>query len=59
MRQILILQTKTLEPLNDMVIAVEQGMSDVRVEVLDLTVEAPDYARVVEQIFAADSVQVW
>lgn len=59
MRQILILQTKTLEPLNDMVIAVEQGMPDVRVEVLDLTVERPDYARVVEQIFAADSVQVW
>lgn len=59
MRQILILQTKTLEPLNDIVIAAQQSVAQVAVEVVDLTVDPPDYASLVEKIFAAESVQVW
>ncbi len=59
MRHILILQTKTLEPLNDIVIAAQQNLAESTVEVVDLTVERPDYAPLVDKIFAADSVQVW
>lgn len=59
MRQILVLQTKGFEPLNDLVIELERQLPDARVEVVDLTVGNPDYAALVDRIFASDSVQVW
>ena len=41
------------------VIATLGRHSDVRVKVVDLAVPQPDYAELLEEIFAADSVAVW
>ncbi len=59
MRQVLIVLTQSLEPLNDIVTQVEGTLPAVKVEVADLTVDAPDYDALVGRIFQADSVQVW
>jgi len=37
----------------------EAALPETRQEVADLTVDEPDYAGLVEKIFAADSVQCW
>ena len=59
MRRVLFILTQPLDPLNDIVTGVERTLPQVEIEVADLTVETPDYARLVGSIFAADSVQVW
>jgi hypothetical protein len=41
------------------VIATLGKRSDVQVKVVDLAVPHPDYAKLLEEIFAADSVAVW
>ncbi len=37
----------------------EQAQPELSVEVFDLTQDSPDYAALVERIFAADKVHVW
>ncbi len=59
MRHALLIVTRSLEPLNDVVIATEQSLPDVQVQVVDLTGEKPDYAALLDAVFRADSVQVW
>ncbi|MBX3746793.1 MAG: hypothetical protein KF833_15900 [Verrucomicrobiae bacterium] len=59
MRRVLLILTKSVEPLNDIVTVAQQHLPEVAAETIDLTVESPDYPRLLEAIFAADSVQVW
>lgn len=59
MRHILLVLTQSLDPLNDIVTATERTLPDTDVRVVDLTVESPDYLRLLEAVFAADSVQIW
>ena len=59
MRQVLLVLTQSVEPLNDIVTQVERTLPETRVEVADLTVESPDYEALLAGVFRADSVQVW
>jgi hypothetical protein len=59
MRQVLLVLTQSLDPLNDIVTATERTLPDTAVTVVDLTTETPNYPGLLEAIFAADSVQVW
>ena len=59
MRVILHILTRPATPLNEELIAVQQGMGDVEVKVFDLKVERPDYQALLQDIFAADSIEVW
>ena len=58
-RQVLLVLTKSLDPLNDIVTAVERTLPDHAVTVADLTVDQPDYGHLLDALFGADSVQVW
>lgn len=59
MRRILLVLTRSLDPLNDIVTGAEQHLPETEVEVIDLTTDRPDYDHLLTAIFAADSVQVW
>lgn len=59
MRRILLIVTKPPGPLNDVVMGMEEALPGREVERFDLTQEAPDYGRLLQAIFASDSVQVW
>ena len=59
MRQVLIVVTRPVDPLSDIVTSVARTLPETRVEVADLTVEQPDYRGLLAAIFAAESVQVW
>lgn len=59
MRQVLLVLTKPLEPLNDIVTGTERTLPGVACRVVDLTVDEPDYQHLLREVFAADSVQVW
>ena len=41
------------------VIAGQRAQLDQEVHVMDLTAAEPDYAKLLEEIFAADSIAVW
>ena len=59
MRKVLAIVTQQNDPLNDAVIAQEQFLPEHEVKIVDLTTGEPDYRALLEDIFAADSVQVW
>ena len=59
MRTILHILTKPEDPLARALVDAQRRQPDLRVEVADLTPTEPNYATLLEQIFAADSVQVW
>lgn len=59
MRRVLLILTQSMDPLNDVVTSAEQALTGHQVEVMDLTVENPDYSRLLNAIFEAESVQVW
>jgi len=59
MREVLLVLTQSLDPLNDIVTATERTLPDTAVTVADLTTDTPNYPGLLEAIFAADSVQVW
>jgi hypothetical protein len=59
MRRALVILTKPLEPLDERVVREERALPNTEIEVIDLTVAEPDYARLLDAVFAADSVQVW
>jgi hypothetical protein len=59
MRKILLIITKSLEPLDEAVIAHECHLPGCEVKSVDLTAAEPDYRALIQEIFAADSIQVW
>ncbi len=58
-RRVLLVLTQSLQPLNDVVTQVQRTLPTYQVEVADLTVDQPDYARLLTAIYESDSVQVW
>ncbi len=59
MHQVLHILSHAEVPLTREIISHQQESPDTRVVIADLTVDAPDYDWLLEQIFAADSVAVW
>jgi hypothetical protein len=59
MRAVLHVTTRPEDALALAVLARQSGQADLQVDVVDLTVPAPDYEVLLERIFAADSIQVW
>jgi len=59
MRKILLVITRPLNPLDEVVIAHESHLSGCEIKSVDLTAEEPDYRALLHEIFAADSIQVW
>ena len=51
--------TKPNDALAVDIIAQQRIQGGQKVDVVDLTVDPPDYADLLERIFAADSVAVW
>ena len=51
--------TQENDPLAAEMISRHRALPECRVEVADLTQPQPDYAELLDKIFAADSVQVW
>jgi len=58
-RIVLHIVTKPNDTLAAEVIAKQRTLTGLLVKVADLTVIDPDYQNVLEEIFAADSVEVW
>ena len=59
MRRLLHIVTKSGEPLALEIIQFHRQQPDCEVMVVDLTQPEADYETLLENIFAADSVQVW
>ena len=59
MAAILHILTQAPDSLAQEVISRQARQPDAKVEVVDLTQPEPDYAELLEKIFAADSVAVW
>lgn len=51
--------TKPDDTLAEDIIARQRSQTGLTVDVADLTVDSPDYAGLLQRIFAADSVAVW
>ena len=58
MRRILCIVTPPEDPFTDMMVSAQQTEPDCRVEVYKLG-GSPDYDKLLDAIFAADSVQMW
>jgi len=58
-RTILHIRTRPDDPLADQVIATQRSKAELQVKVVHLTAPEPDYGKLLEEIFAADSVAVW
>jgi hypothetical protein len=58
MRRVLCIITDPADPLSETVISAQQSQPDCAVETFRLD-RAPDYEKLLDAIFAADSVQVW
>ncbi len=59
MHTILHILTRPPDALVSDLIRRQEQRADLRVEVADLTQSQPDYATLLESVFAADSVEVW
>jgi hypothetical protein len=59
MRLLLHILTRPDDALARQIIARQQGGGENKTVVADLTQPQPDYKELLENIFAADSVQVW
>jgi hypothetical protein len=59
MRTALHIVTRPNDSLAVEVIAAQRRQPGLEVQVADLTVPEPDYAKLLEDIFTADSVAVW
>jgi len=51
--------TNENDAMADRLISEQQTPADCEVVTVDLTVATPDYALVLQEVFAADSVTVW
>ena len=59
MHRLLHILTTTDDTLAETVITSHRQLADREVVVVDLTEREPDYEALLEEIFAANSVQVW
>jgi hypothetical protein len=59
MHSVLHILTRPNDALAREVVARQKGCSGNNVEVVDLTLPAPDYKNLLEEIFAAESVECW
>src|SRR5207249_2554164 len=59
MRAVLLIVTRANDALAAATMATQQKRPETQVKVVDLTAPEPDYAKLLEEIFAADSVAVW
>jgi hypothetical protein len=59
MHRVLLIVTQNADGLTQEILAQEQAQPDRAMEIFDLTVAEPDYAALLEKVFAADAVQVW
>ena len=59
MRRILHIKSSTADALADEVIAAQLPDTSLQIRIVDLNVDEPDYLSVLEEIFEADSVEVW
>jgi len=59
MRAVLHLLTRPTDSLASDVITLQKSEPELRVSVIDLTKPEPDYAKVLEEVFQSDSVEVW
>jgi hypothetical protein len=59
MRRVLHILTRPDDPLMAMIQSAQRARKDCQVETVDLTQPEPDYERLLEQIFDADSIEVW
>ena len=59
MRVLLHILTQPDDTLAQQVIAGQRNQPGQEVNVVDLTAAEPDYAKLIQEIFAADSVAVW
>ena len=59
MRIVLHILTQLDDTLARQVIAQQRDQPDQEINVVDLTAAEPDYAKLLDEIFAADSVAVW
>jgi hypothetical protein len=59
MRTVLHLVTRPNDTLAAEVIALQKVTPELELRIVDLTGNEPDYAKVLEEIFRADSVEVW
>lgn len=59
MKTLLHILTRPEDALVTSIVEEQSAIEETAVEVADLTRADADYARLVERIFAADSIQVW
>jgi hypothetical protein len=59
MRLLLHILTRPDDPLAREIITRQQGGGENKIVVADLTRPQPDYKELLENIFAAESVQIW
>jgi len=59
MRAVLLIVTRANDALAAATMATQQKRPETQVKVVHLTAPEPDYAKLLEEIFAADSVAVW
>ena len=59
MTKILHILTRDQDALAARIISLQAGQSSHDVKRVDLTLPAPDYRLLLEEIFAADSIEVW
>ena len=59
MRRLLHILTKPDDDVAETIIAAHRQGTGLKVTVVDLTKSEPDYPALLEEIFAADSIQVW
>jgi hypothetical protein len=59
MRTILHIVTRAGDTLSRDLIERQRSFADVKIDVVDLTHERPDYDALIEKIFAADSIEVF
>ena len=59
MRTILHILTTADDALAKQILELQQANPDLKIQKVDLTQNETDYPALVEQIFAADSVEVW
>ena len=58
MRRVLCIMTTPADPLSESIISAQQAQPDCSLERFELD-NATDYEKLLDAIFAADSVQVW
>ncbi len=59
MRQILHIMTTANDILPQKIISHQQQSTDLQLKIVDLTQPEPDYQALLEDIFKADSINVW